>query len=217
MHVVRRHTASALTYRAASYFLGGSERTWEIPTCATGADDVGRTLCHVKACACSAIPRRSRSVVAAMSQSPCEWAEPNGIIRSGRQRQGAALSLVPPKENALDLLLLRLRVHGLHYAPEARDASEWRAACPLCGVNGLILRESASRRLSLRCVSGCEPERVVAFLKCEPSDVVIAHRDLLIDELRELARGAIALARNLAKQVSVLEATIDRAIEGTSE
>jgi hypothetical protein len=151
------------------------------------------------------------------SVEPSGAGAPNRIVRTGRHCQGAALSLAPPKENALDLLLLRLRVHGLHYAPEARDVSEWRATCPLCRVNGLILRESASGRLRLRCVSGCEPERVVAFLKCEPSDVVIAHRDVLIDELRELARSAIALARNLAKQVSLLEATIDRALEGTPE
>jgi hypothetical protein len=133
---------------------------------------------------------------------------------NGRHRRPALALALPPRQ-ALDELLLRLRVHGLHYAPDPQDVNEWTATCALCrGHDALTLRETDDGRLTLRCANGCDPKRVVAFVKCAPSDVLLAQRDAWVDELRELAREAIALARNLARQVSVLEGTIDRALGG---
>ena len=129
------------------------------------------------------------------------------------------LSLAPPPtEHALDVLLLRLRVHGFDYRPDPLDVCQWTATCVLCRrPNALIMRESEGRRrLTLRCSSGCDPDKVVGYLKREPSDVILAQRDVWIDELRELARESIALARLLAKQVAVLENAIGRALDGAS-
>lgn len=88
----------------------------------------------------------------------CNWPEPAPRTASPR---------LPAHERPLDVLLERLRAHGLGYVPGTAHQT-WTATCPCCRHDALRISERRDEldvkdagRVSVSCANKCHPERIL--------------------------------------------------------
>lgn len=83
-----------------------------------------------------------------------------------------AVRRTSPWDRPLDVILVRLRSHGLIARGDSERLDTWHAPCPVCRESGdtlAVVERRVGGETSLRCRSGCHSDKIAAALAEQPS------------------------------------------------